>query len=558
MDTLANFLIEFCTKEKFTTILLILISCILNILKINVLSNITANIIKSIYSNNINSIYDYLKYFIIIYLIFIIILYIYKNIQSVYLSKLRYWIKHNTIKYLLESNNEDYINKNYILMGSSIFRISNNCYYFFNHLINNLIPNLTLILIISIYFIYKNTIFGIIFLLGNILIISYLSLHWNELTICNNKYEESIIDNESACSEVLNNFDKIIFRGEIHNEISELYNNSKNVINMANNYYKKIIKYESIINIFIFLLLIILIYYLIHLYIHKEINSTIFVTFLTILLLYKDILLNSTNEIADYIEFLGRGKLLNKIFEDIPIVINKKDNDLLENKEYNLDFNTLLFENINFKYKNHKKKILNNFNLKIETDNKIVGITGISGIGKSTFVKLLVKMYKYEGNIYIDGININKIDSIYIRKNIVYVSQDPKLLDKTVIDNIFYACDNKKQSIIYLEEIMKFEKIKELFEKINMNKKSIKAGDNLSGGQKQVINIINGLISNSKILILDEPTNALDHALKIEIINLIIYFKKYKKCIIIISHDKDIFPYFDQNIIINSIPSEEN
>ena len=275
-------------------------------------------------------------------------------------------------------------------------------------------------------------------------------------------------------------------------------------------------------------------------------------------MLYKDILLNSTNEIADYIEFLGRGKLLNKIFEDIPIVINKKDNDLLENKEYNLDFNTLLFENINFKYKNHKKKILNNFNLKIETDNKIVGITGISGIGKSTFVKLLVKMYKYEGNIYIDGININKIDSIYIRKNIVYVSQDPKLLDKTVIDNIFYACDNKKQSIIYLEEIMKFEKIKELFEKINMNKKSIKAGDNLSGGQKQVINIINGLISNSKILILDEPTNALDHALKIEIINLIIYFKKYKKCIIIISHDKDIFPYFDQNIIINSIPSEEN
>jgi len=558
MDTLANFLLKFCIQEKFTTILLILISCILNILKINLLSNITANIIKSIYNDNLNSIYDYYKYFIIVSIIFIIIFYIYKNIQTAYLSKLRHWIRHTIIKYLLESNNEDYINKNYVLLGASIYRISNNCFYFFNHLINNLIPNLTLILIISIYFIYNNSIFGIIFLLGNILIISYLSLFWNELTISNDTYEESIIDNESACSEVLSNFDKIIYRGEIHNELNELYNNSKNVINKANIFYKKTIKHSSIINIIIFLLLFILIYYLIHLYIHKEIDSTLFVTFLTILLLYKDILLNSTNEIADYIEFIGRGKLLNIVFEDIPININKIDNDPLENKKYNMDFNTILFENINFKYKNHKKKILNNFNLKIEADNKIIGITGISGIGKSTFVKLLVKMYKYEGNIYIDGININKIDSIYIRQNIVYVSQDPKLFDKIVIDNLFYACNNKQQCIIYLEEIMKFQKIKELFEKINLNKKSIKAGDNLSGGQKQVINIINGLISDSKILILDEPTNSLDKALKNEIIDLIMYFKKYKKCIIIISHDSDIFPYFDQNIVINSITNEEN
>ena len=75
-------------------------------------------------------------------------------------------------------------------------------------------------------------------------------------------------------------------------------------------------------------------------------------------------------------------------------------------------------------------------------------------------------------------------------------------------------------------------------------------GDKLSGGQKQVINIINGLITPSKIIILDEPTNGLDADLKMEIIHIIKYFKKYKKCILIISHDKEIVDIFDKVITI--------
>jgi ABC-type bacteriocin/lantibiotic exporter with double-glycine peptidase domain len=77
-------------------------------------------------------------------------------------------------------------------------------------------------------------------------------------------------------------------------------------------------------------------------------------------------------------------------------------------------------------------------------------------------------------------------------------------------------------------------------------------GENLSGGQRQVVNIISGLISTSKILILDEPTNALDIDLKDEIIQLITEFRKYKKCIIIISHDKDTFRLFDETLNLNN------
>ena len=73
-------------------------------------------------------------------------------------------------------------------------------------------------------------------------------------------------------------------------------------------------------------------------------------------------------------------------------------------------------------------------------------------------------------------------------------------------------------------------------------------GENLSGGQRQVVNIISGLINPSKILILDEPTNALDPELKRELLMLIGDFKQYKKSILIITHDRDVYPLFDETL----------
>jgi ABC-type lipoprotein export system ATPase subunit len=72
----------------------------------------------------------------------------------------------------------------------------------------------------------------------------------------------------------------------------------------------------------------------------------------------------------------------------------------------------------------------------------------------------------------------------------------------------------------------------------------------MSGGERQVANIIGGLIQNSNILILDEPTNAVDGDLKRELLTLIEEYKKEKECIIIISHDKDVYPLFDETIFV--------
>jgi ABC-type dipeptide/oligopeptide/nickel transport system ATPase component len=73
-------------------------------------------------------------------------------------------------------------------------------------------------------------------------------------------------------------------------------------------------------------------------------------------------------------------------------------------------------------------------------------------------------------------------------------------------------------------------------------------GEHLSGGQRQIVNIVGGLANPSKILILDEPTNALDSGLKSELLRLIYENRVNKQCIIIITHDKDVHGILNEKI----------
>ena len=101
------------------------------------------------------------------------------------------------------------------------------------------------------------------------------------------------------------------------------------------------------------------------------------------------------------------------------------------------------------------------------------------------------------------------------------------------------------------DAIMKYPAVQKLYGNIDFEKKtSGSLGENLSGGQRQIVNILSGLVNPSKILILDEPTNALDANLKQELLGIIDAFRKYKKCIIIITHDRDVYPLFDERIQI--------
>jgi ABC-type bacteriocin/lantibiotic exporter with double-glycine peptidase domain len=416
-----------------------------------------------------------------------------------------------------------------------------------------IMPTTTFLIMISGFFIYKSPIFGLMFLVGNIMVGLYATYFWNDMADYKNDQETWINDNEKYLVDILNNIDKVIYRGQVQSEIDAFSQKTDDSIAFANGYYGYVQNHTTIMSGMIYIIIFASIYYLTVLRFQDKITTTIFISFFTVLLLYRDKILGTINNIPDYLEFVGR---LGYIVGTFNTMLGQKENvaGYLDKKydEIATPFDRIQFRDVSFKYDKTEKMILDHLNIDLEFKDKIIGITGLSGKGKSSFVKLMLRLYEpTSGEILLDGIPLKTIDPSFIRKNITYVNQNAKLFDKKVIDNILYGCNELGECREHLDKILKDAKIQELFRNVDLeNTKAGSLGENLSGGQRQIINMIGGFINPSEILILDEPTNALDGDLKKQVLQFIQYFKRYKKCVIIITHDRDVFPLFDENVQI--------
>jgi subfamily B ATP-binding cassette protein MsbA len=170
---------------------------------------------------------------------------------------------------------------------------------------------------------------------------------------------------------------------------------------------------------------------------------------------------------------------------------------------------TLEFKNITFIYPDGNQA-LKNLSTKIEGGRK-VGLVGISGSGKTTFLNLIPRFFNLEhGQILIDDQNINNINLSSLRKEISLVSQDVILFDDTIKSNILYG--NSLASDEEIVDACKFAAAQDFIEKLP-NKYETIIGENgikLSGGQKQRLSIARAILKNSSIILLDEATSSLD------------------------------------------------
>ena len=551
MNIIYKLLWKFLEKEKFHSIILFLLTITITLFQVNGISYITANIITFIQKKEFDTVNNYFTYFVIASFLLIFLFYIYKIIQNKLVIELTSWIKKEVLNIIFKTNNENFSGVNFTEFITPINRISHGSYLLFYNILTEMIPNLGFILMVSLYFIYTNSLFGISFFIANILIICYIVFVWDDLMKVRMIYENQVNSNEKYLIDLLNNMDKIILRGKTDYEQS-IYNNITNEgIKKTANFYNTVNNHLFVVTILIYVVVLLSIFYLIKLCIYKKITVTMFITFFTILLLYRDRLVGTFQNLPDYLEFIGRIEYVIKKFDTL---IGNYNPDKY-NKKYDIvkmNFKEIYFNNVSFKFQGSNDYVFENLNLKLKTNNNVIGIVGFSGKGKSTFIRMILKFHKcHNGNILIDGNDIENIDSEYIRQNITYINQNSKLFDKKIIENILYGCNDLNVCKSHLNEIQKYKKIQEMFKKIDIhNKNAGLGGEHLSGGQRQIINIISGLINPCKILILDEPTNALDGEIKKELLQLIYDFKKYKQCIIIITHDKEVYPLFDETITL--------
>ena len=195
----------------------------------------------------------------------------------------------------------------------------------------------------------------------------------------------------------------------------------------------------------------------------------------------------------------------------------------------------IFFDNVSFKFIGDSKTILKKINCQIDK-NSFIGVIGKSGSGKSTFCKLISRLYvPNEGCVLIDNYDVQKVEISSIRRQLGIVSQDPLLFAGTIRDNISLGDESfSDEEIIEVSKICcAHDFIMEL--PLGYNTKISEKGSSLSGGQRQRIALVRALLKKPRIVILDEATSALDlETEKLFISNLL---KKFKNStIIMITH----------------------
>ncbi|EOU1485067.1 ABC transporter ATP-binding protein [Clostridium perfringens] len=213
---------------------------------------------------------------------------------------------------------------------------------------------------------------------------------------------------------------------------------------------------------------------------------------------------------------LAHIKAQNMYLDDMREFLEIKSEDKEKTRDIPIDsYYEIEFKNVSFKYPKTDKYIYKNLSLKIKKGQRLA-IVGINGAGKTTFVKLLCRLYEpTSGEILINGVNIKDFSKEEYYKILSVVFQDIKTFAFTVAENVSLENleDVDREKVLHcIEKAGVGDKINSLQKGIDTSLLKILDGEGveLSGGENQKLALARALYKNGKIVILDEPTSALD------------------------------------------------
>lgn len=492
------------------------------------------------------------------YLLFlgIAIIFTSKNFFLIWLSKFQINLVEELRKNLSDKLINLYLNKSYlfhlknnssILLRNIFDEVMNYCAFISNFflLFSEIILFFTIILFLF-FFNFKFTIY-IFLMLVIILAIYYLAIN-KRLKIWSINFREN---RGKFYKNILQTFNSI---KDIKMMSKEKYFFEKSKIYQDNAFkYENLTKFVQVLPTKIFETIIAIFIVLITFFLVKTNYDKNYIIVLLGLYTYSVFrLVPSVNRILGYLSIIrikisSSEKIFTELTNDENYLVKQ---DFFEKNNVNKsEFKKLALKNISFSYHKEKRPLFKNYNFEINKGD-ILGIYGLSGSGKTTFINILCGLIEPDSGII--EFNNFKIDykKFYWNSLIGHVPQNVSFIDGSFIENITFGNSSfQKEQIEFVFNKLGLTDLisslpKKIYEPIGQD------GKRLSGGQKQRIGIARSLLLNPQILIMDESTNSLDKSSENQIFNGIVQLnKEIKVTLIVISHDINLLKKYCKTII---------
>ena len=208
------------------------------------------------------------------------------------------------------------------------------------------------------------------------------------------------------------------------------------------------------------------------------------------------------------------------------------------------------FRNVKFSYPGRSDSALDGLSFKIEPGER-VALIGRVGSGKSTIQRLMMGLYQpTEGAVLLDGIDLRQLDPADVRRNVGYVSQDVMLFYGTLRENIAFGLPYADDSAIVAAA-----EIAGMSDLVNRHPRGFdmpvgERGESLSGGQRQSVGLARALLHNAPLLLLDEPTSAMDFSTESQITTRIGAFAQ-NKTVVLVTHRTSMLAMITRVIVID-------
>jgi ABC-type bacteriocin/lantibiotic exporter with double-glycine peptidase domain len=553
-NIIVGFILEFCNKNKlwlFITIIILFITSPLELIVLsNLFTNFTTSINKMEYNKSLNILWQIAGLYVFIDIVYIIGSYF----DKIYYPKMEKFIRFKLVDIIFKNIEVNYDNENISNIILKILLIPNIAIYSTQSFIYWIVTFCITVLAIIIYISYINLKIGgmLIFLL-----LIFVSGYYYVLLRIIHKSREREKEEKvlmTRVDDVLSNSLTIL--------ASKKTNDEKEYLNSVHSIYdlkhKDQLWYSSkgiyLFSFIITAILIIIVYTILTLYKSKKITNKDAIELVIIIIFFIRYLKTSAARTVH--NFIGYGKLL----ENEKMIKSMLNDTIQDGDKVDIPITgDIEFKNVTFEYNRPQGEVNNSDNKeKIKSLDKVsfkiksldrVAIIGTNGSGKSTIVKLMMGFYNVSsGQVLHNGVNVLEINREYLRSKIAIINQKIVLFNRSIIDNICYGNNISKEKV---KQTIKNLHIMRIFKNQPQGLETLAGlhGSNLSGGQKQIIHLLRCYLSNKSIIIMDEPTSAIDSVNKKYIFRMIDEMSK-KSTLIVITHDHEYASSFSTKIYI--------